>query len=180
MRNNLRNRIGRHPLTVAPLLALAAGAFLNQPANGKEPVDLEGTWQWNEEVVIVAPGEAAALFGVAPEGPVLRLLCTSMGTMIIAQTDDAFSGVTDQSATCTTQGGQPAVAPFPPGFTVTGTVRGHSVHMVLNVGFLCAYRGSIRVVQGEAVAFHVTGQCAPPVDVQPNVGKTISFDATRL
>jgi hypothetical protein len=52
--------------------------------------------------------------------------------------------------------------------------------MIIDVGFDCDYRGSVRSEQGEAVALNMTGDCAPPVDVHPNVGKTLSFDATRL
>lgn len=184
MRYDKRNQLMPRTLGAAALLALSGGSLLDLPAasaQGNAPVNLEGSWAWTEEVVIVAPWEfAGPVFGVASEGPILKVRCSSQGTMALTQAGSSFSGLSDQSSSCTTQGGQVAVAPFPPGFSVSGTISGHSVHMTLNVGFDCDYRGSVRAEQGEGVALKLTGQCAPPVDVHPNVGQTLSFDATRL
>ena len=169
------------------LLMLLAVPMLDPPsatAQAPDPVNLAGDWAWTEEVLVVLPAEIALFFFQVPvpEGPVMHLRCASWGTMTLTQAGNVVAGGASQQSTCTTRGGQAAVPPFPPGFGVTGTLKGHALHFDLDVGegFACPYQGSLSVVAGQAVALNATGVCGPEAPFQPNVGRTLSFDAVRI
>ena len=145
--------------------------------------DVSGSWSWNELVVLTAPGAAvAAFFGVVIEGPVMHVRCETWGELAIQQTGASFSGLTDQQWACVTAGGQAALtAPFPPAFAISGSISGHAVEFIADVGqgVSCSYRGSLSVAGGVATSINTTGGCDVPAPFHPNMDKSIYFNATR-
>jgi hypothetical protein len=181
--------------TLSVLLVLFAGCTSDDltsadlttlsPANAKTIPGVSGTWDWEEVNQIVLPAEFGFLFGISPDGPVLRVTCHSSGELAITQVGDSFNGTASQQSTCETNDGQPTPTnPFPQGpgaFEIEGHITGRAVHFeaLVGEGFFCPYNGSLRVNGGMATELHATGRCDVPIDAQPNVTKIISFDAVR-
>ena len=147
-------------------------------------VDLSGPWLWEEDILVVLPGEVVMdVFGVAEsEGPVMILRCQTWGDMTLTQSGNSFDGLATQSSSCTTRGGQPAMhPPFPPGFGVSGSIYGRFVSFSADVGdgIDCSYHGIVRVRFGQTEAVNATGGCDVPAPFEPNVSRSISFDMYR-
>jgi len=178
----------RHPkpltLTMTLALVLVAIGPTTPVASAERTVpDVNGAWAWNELVIITAPGDVvAALFGVEVEGPVMHVQCRTWGGLTIQQNGSSFTGSADQQWSCDTQGGQSAqTAPFPPGFDVSGSIRGHAIDFSADVGqgFSCSYNGALQVNDDVATSLKATGGCDIPAPFHPNMDKSVSFDAVR-
>lgn len=172
-----------------PLVAFDDSAELSAevaPGPNAAPVpDVEGNWLWEESVELTGPSDLVMfLFGIAEaEGPVMRVSCLTGGALQLSQNGAEFTGQATQSAECETKGGQTASqTPFPPAFEIEGDVKGHSIQFeaLVGEGFHCPYRGSLTIDGGTATAFNTTGRCDTPLEVNPNVTKSIYFRATRL
>jgi hypothetical protein len=168
-------------LRIAPSLLLVLGAVSVSagPARKATP-DISGQWQWDEQVVVVGPGEflMGAFQIPESEGPVMQLNCETSGTLDVIQNGASFSGSTDQDVLCTTKGGQASTnTPFPPFFTVEGSITGRSIHFEGPTG--CTYHGSLVVENGVVKEINATGKCDVPIDVQPLVVEN-TYHATRL
>lgn len=165
--------------TVAPPLAAAA------------EIDIDGNWSWHEVGRLVLTEEAAAMFGVTPEGPRTILNCESGGTLTIDQAGSTFTGHATQSTLCETRGGVEVVPPvFPPALDIVGgRIDGRHLTFQFGAGPVpCPYTASVRVARGNAVALVGTGRCivpghpqsplpVPPPPTAPT--KTIEWIATR-
>jgi hypothetical protein len=181
-----QSRLPKRPaLAIASALLLAIAVALTPPtaAAGRTVPDVDGDWTWNEHVILILPGGiASAIFGVAPEGPVMHLTCETWGHLAIQQNGSSFSGSTDQQGSCITKGGQTTLmTPFPPGFDIAGSITGHAVHFS-TVGLgpgECSYHGSLSVDDGVATFLNATGGCDIPLPFHPNMDKSVSFDAVR-
>jgi hypothetical protein len=147
-----------------------------------DPPDVSGQWNWEEEVSITIPADFAVLFGVLdPKGPIVHIRCQSWGTMDLVQSGASFGGSATQSATCATSDGQDApTPPFPPGWSVDGTIVGGSIHFLLDVGggIVCTYRGSISESGEIATRIRAQGDCDVPAPFRPNTDHK-RFRATR-
>lgn len=155
------------------------------------PIDLSGAWDWHETGHLNLPLEAAALFGVTPEGPRTQIRCESGGTMTIVQSGDTFTGTATQSSLCESNGGQVFVpAPFPPALDIVGgRISGRHVEFLFGAGPIpCPYKASTRMEAGSVVALVGSGKCivpghpqsplpVPPPPTAPT--KTIEWIATR-
>jgi hypothetical protein len=175
----------RVALGAAGLVLVITATSWPYAAPGPIAPDVGGVWDWHERSVVLAPTEfIVAFFGpLEPEGPVMRLSCDAWGTMTLQQNGSSFSGSTGQDGTCTTQGGQVTpVTPFPPSFTVSGSIDGHAVKFDADVGqgIVCSYQGSLSVSNGVATRFDTSGGCDVPFPFHPNMNKSLSFDMTRV
>lgn len=155
------------------------------------PIDLSGAWDWYETGHLNLSLEAAALFGVTPEGPRTQIRCESGGTMTIVQSGDTFTGTATQSSLCESNGGQVFVpAPFPPALDIIGgRISGRHVEFLFGAGPIpCPYKASARMEGGSVVALVGSGKCivpghpqsplpVPPPPTAPT--KTIEWIATR-
>jgi hypothetical protein len=153
--------------------------------------DVSGEWSWNEHGRYILSEAAAALFGVAPEGPRTILDCESGGTLTIVQSGTTFAGTATQTSSCETSGGQVAASPpFPPELDIIdGTIQGRRISFTFGAGPIpCPYTATVAVEGGQALAMDGTGRCIPPghplsvLPVPPPPlapGKTIDWNAWR-
>jgi hypothetical protein len=158
---------------VAPADVLDAGAPLATVA--ALPVDVSGSWSWQEELVSVMPQEIAILIGLQPEGTVTHVTCTDYGTITLVQSGSTFAGTATQTSVCQTRGGQ-QFSPFPPEVDITnGRINGQSLHFDFGG---CPYDAVATPAGGEALRLEGTGMC--PVDLRPALLKTVTFEAVRI
>jgi hypothetical protein len=183
--NTIKGSFGRlsFPVATILLLAVCVVSVRATPAGQKTP-NVSGNWSWNGKTIILGPDELImAFFGIPEsEGPVMRLICDTWGTMTLTQSGTSFSGVADQDGSCTTAGEQSAsTTPFPPFFSIDGSVTGHAVHFDGDVGegIVCPYQGSLDVQDGLATQLNATGRCVVPFPAHPLLDKELEFNATR-
>jgi len=175
---------------VAASLAVSACATDERPSSPIAPsdatevsanasLDLSGVWSWSETTILKLRPEAVALFGAAVEGPVTHIECNSSGQLTLTHTPAGISGAATQQSSCITQGGQAFDPPlFPPGWTMTGELNGRSLSFVVDTGlFPCPYRGSVRVLGGQAVELKATGGCEVPSELGQD--KILNWRAVR-
>ncbi|HSM34783.1 MAG TPA: hypothetical protein VK837_00170 [Longimicrobiales bacterium] len=172
--------------------ALAPEFAGDGPAFAKPaPVDISGDWNWNERSRFILSVEAAAIFGVTPEGPNTVLDCESGGTLTLDQNGATFTGFATQSSSCETKGGVAVVPPvLPPALDVVdGQIMGRRISFVFGAGPIpCPYTASMTTVGGVATSLSGTGRCigpghpqsvlpVPPPPLAP--GSTIEWNAWR-
>lgn len=160
--------------TLLPILLVAASACGVDPATGPdetttrvEAADLDavtpnvaGEWSWSETTVLKLRPAGAGLFGIVAEKPITHVRCESSGILTIAQNGSNIGGSATQASTCTTKGGVAVPAPFPPGWTFTGELRGRSIRFTVDAGFQCHYRGSTA-----GGVLRATGGCDVPKEL---------------
>lgn len=140
---------------------------------------VDGVWNWSETTVLKLRPPALPLFGIQAEGPITTVQCHSSGQLTLLQAGSQISGSATQSSSCTTAGGVAFIPPaFPPGWNMTGELRGRSLSFTVDTGvFPCHYRGSIRVQGGAPTELQATGSCEVP-GVLGN-DKILGFSAAR-
>jgi len=144
------------------------------------PPDLAGNWDWSETTNIRLTPPAAAIFGLAPEGPITRLECTSSGELSLTQNGDEFAGSATQSSSCRTGDGVvfDPFPIFPDSWALEGHLAGRSISFTIATGgFPCHYRGSATVSGGIAEALRATGSCEVPKEFGDD--KILGWTATR-
>jgi hypothetical protein len=171
----------------------AATAGPASAASAVSTPDVNGTWNWSEEVTLALPEWLGPVFGFAPEGPITHMRCQDSGVMTITQTGASFSGTATQVSTCQTRGGQVfAPAVFPPALEIAdGHIEGRSVHMLFGpppTEVPAPYVGSItQIVGGVATEMRGTGLAIVPghpksplfFDPPAPPTKTIDWQARR-
>ena len=149
-----------------PLAAATASRAPVASADAAATIEVGGTWNHVETVHLTFTGDAAPAFGVAYEGPVLRVTCDVVGTMTLAQDGATFTGTLafdDARTTCRTAGGQDGSAPWAVPYTaaLSGRVTGHAIHItqVEPEGIVCTKHGSATVAGGVATRLDIRGGC---------------------
>ena len=133
---------------------------------GASAVDVSGEWVTRGEYVIHLKGDAAALFGVQPEGPRTHLSCEFTGTFSVVQSGATFGGTYTEAGRCETPGGQTTQVDVL-GELVGGTVSGRSIHYTLLesgvVPVECPQQGAIvELEDGVAWRLQGSGRCIEP------------------
>jgi hypothetical protein len=134
-----------------------------QPA----PINIDGAWNYDVEVLLVFPGFVAPDFGYEQEGPILRLNCTGTGTAVFEQDGSTITGTLSENyelTSCVTGGGQVGGPPWPPGDADwSGDISGRSIKFVSEpdaAGISCTANGALKeVVAGSAMEIHTNGGC---------------------
>jgi hypothetical protein len=165
---------GRHllPPLAALLLAGCDGGSITEPnrasaaVGGASAVDVSGEWVTRGEYVIHLKGDAAAFFGVQPEGPRTHLSCEFTGTFSVVQSGATFGGTYTEAGRCETPGGQTTRVDVL-GELVGGTVSGRSIHFALlesgAVPVECPQQGAIvELEDGVAGRLQGSGRCIEP------------------
>jgi hypothetical protein len=147
---------------------------------GKPPaIDIAGTWSFSEEAKGLIPEEfATEFFGIQPEGRATHFICHDEGTFTIVQDGSSFTGTTEQTGICVTNGGQIITNDSPgPAPLLDGRVSGRTIHSDFSDP-ICPYTGVLTVESGFATAMNGTGRCGPfgPRDHF----KTVTWQATRV
>jgi hypothetical protein len=169
---------------VAPAVDAGAGGATTAAANAS--YSIHGVWRYVEETALTLPGEFALAMGVAPEGPVLHVACSSpQGVLSIVQTGQTFTGtLVHPSSSCTTRGGQAIPAPWPLPYeaTIAGRLTGRALHIDQSdvVGPVqCPKSGTLTVEAGAVVELTTTGRCdLSSIPARPAVA-TNAATATR-
>ena len=159
---------GCHELATpaSPASVSGSGTAVAPPA----PHDIGGVWTYTEETRLTFPGEMAADLGAAPEGPVLRVRCTSPdGQLILTQTGATFTGTLEyQNSTCRTQGGQAVPPPWPLPYraVLSGEITGRALHIEQYDdppgppdAVRCPKNGQLTVHGGVVTRLSTTGRC---------------------
>jgi hypothetical protein len=179
----------------SPLAPLAAE--LTQDSGAAQPaalskaarVGVDGVWNYREDTVLLFPGELAPAFGLAPEGPLLRLYCSSPdGVLTLSQTGSTVTGTLEHpTSSCRTKGGQAAPPPWglPYRASLTGRITGRALHLeqrdepAVPGAVVCRKLGTIQVAGGTAVRLRTVGRCdLSALGVRPAVA-TNSATGTR-
>lgn len=158
---------------LAALVAVGCdGGSITEPngasaaVGGASAVDVSGEWVTRGEYVIHLKGDAAALFGVQPEGPRTHLSCEFTGTFSVVQSGATFGGTYTEAGRCETPGGQTTQVDVL-GELVGGTVGGRSIHYTLvesgGVPVECPQQGAIvELENGVARRLQGSGRCIEP------------------
>lgn len=143
-----------------------AAATLGSAARASGPFDIGGAWQFAEETSLTFPGELAASLGIAPEGPVLHVSCSSpQGVLTITQSGSTFTGtLTHPASSCVTRGGQTVQPPWtlPYEATLSGRLTGRAldIQQFDVVGPVeCTKKGTLQVAGGTVTGMRTKGRC---------------------
>lgn len=160
---------GASPL--APAASLTQGSGTAQPGAPSQaaPVSVDGVWSYQEDTVLLFAGDLAPAFGLAPEGPVLQIHCSSPdGVLTLHQTGSTITGTLEHpTGSCRTKGGQVAPPPWglPYRATLTGRITGLALHLnqiddpPAPGAVACPKNGTIQVAGGTAVGLETVGRC---------------------
>lgn len=159
-------------LLAALVAASCDGGSITEPngataaVGGASAVDVSGEWVTRGEYVIHLNGDAAAFFGVQPEGPRTHLSCEFTGTFSVVQSGATFGGTYTEAGRCETPGGQTTRVDVL-GELVGGTVSGRSIHYALlesgGVPVECPQQGAIvELENGVARRLQGSGRCIEP------------------
>ena len=159
-------------LLAALVAASCDGGSITEPngataaVGGASAVDVSGEWVTRGEYVIHLKGDAAAFFGVQPEGPRTHLSCEFTGTFSVVQSGATFGGTYTEAGRCETPGGQTTRVDVL-GELVGGTVSGRSIHYTLlesgGVPVECPQQGAIvELENGVARRLQGSGRCIEP------------------
>lgn len=158
---------------------------LSGTAAAVQPPDIAGDWVWTHRTVFVIPTDVAATI-VPPvalpflDGPNTRIECHVSGTANLVQNGASFSGSATQESDCALKEGpsfpMPIVYQSP--FDISnGEITGRSLQF--DVLPFCHNQGNLTVDGSTVTAWRVSGECEPPIPVNPAVGKTIRWVAER-
>jgi hypothetical protein len=174
---------GASPLAPAAA-ALTQGSGTSQPAASSQaaPVSVDGVWNYQEDTVLLFAADLAPAFGLAPEGPVLQIHCSSPdGVLTLNQTGSSITGTLEHpTGSCRTKGGQ--VFPPPWGLPYRGTLSGRITGRALHLDQIddppapgavaCPKDGTIEVAGGTAIGLKTVGRCdLSGFGVRPAVAK---------
>jgi hypothetical protein len=125
--------------------------------------NIDGTWNWSEEINFVFHRDLALASGITPEGEITRATCFNSGSITFDQSGSTFEGTATQpNGICRTSGGQDITNIFPDPFAVVdGLITGESLHF----GFSspdCPYQGVLTLEGDRAVAMTGQGNCNSP------------------
>jgi hypothetical protein len=161
---------GASPLAPAAP-GLTQGSGTPQPAASSQSasVSVDGVWNYQEDTVLLFPGDLAPAFGLAPEGPVLQIHCSSPnGMLTLNQTGSTITGTLEHpTSSCRTKGGQAAPPPWglPYRATLTGRITGRGLHLdqlddpAAPGAVACPKNGTVQVAGGTAVGLKTVGRC---------------------
>lgn len=146
---------------------------------------IAGDWVWTHRTVFVIPTDVAATI-VPPvalpflDGPNTRIECHVSGTADLVQNGASFSGSATQESDCALKEGPsfPMLIVYQSTFDISnGEITGRSLQF--DVLPFCHNQGNLTVDGSTVTAWRVSGECEPPIPVNPAVGKTISWEAER-
>jgi hypothetical protein len=161
---------GANPLAPAAV-ALTPGSGTAQPAASSQaaPISVDGIWDYQEDTVLQLAGDLAPAFGLAPEGSVLQIRCSSPdGVLTLNQTGSTITGTLEHpTGSCLTKGGQAVPPPWglPYRATLTGRITGRALHLdqlddpPVPGAVACTKNGTIQVAGGTAVGLRTVGRC---------------------
>ena len=181
--------------TLALMISACSGSELTEP----EPLieqegsslaavsipSIAGDWVWAHRTVFVIPTDVAATI-VPPvalpflAGPNTRIECRVLGTANLVQSGASFSGSATQASDCALKEGPSFAMPivYQSPFDISnGQIIGRSLQF--DVLPFCHNQGNLTVDGPSVTAWRVSGECEPPIPVNPAVGKTISWEAER-